>query len=161
MPEGGRKERGGRGPTESYEYLVEPAGKQAEIRRPRRRFRPLLLGAWILVLIACAGAVAALSGAGEDGLPQTSGRRDGASRATLSPACRGAWAAAAGTAPADRSAADLDAAVQACHSPEEWRRAARALPRALGGADPLDHLRARCRASDPLRNAPLCEPGLD
>jgi hypothetical protein len=138
-----------------------PEGEVAEATahpaRRRRRFRPVLLGAWFLILVACAAAVAALSGAGEDDRPQTSATPGGGSRGALSPACRGAWAAAAGTARVDRSAADLDAAVQACRSPEEWRRAARAFPRALGGTDPLAHLRSRCRAAEAVRAAALCE----
>jgi hypothetical protein len=135
--------------------------EEAKAERPRRRFRPFLLTAWVLVLVACAGAIAALWGAGESDLPQTRARRPIGSRAAVSPACRGAWAAAAGTARADRTAADLDAAARECRSPEEWRRAARAFPTALGETDPLAHLRSRCRASDALRGVPLCEAAFD
>jgi hypothetical protein len=123
----------------------------------RRGFRWWLLWTWLLVLIACAAAIAALSGAGRDDVPGEGARRGRGSAAALAPECKGAWAAAAGAARADRSVRDLDGAISVCSSLAEWRGAARAYPRALRGADPMARLRARCRASEVLEATALCE----
>jgi hypothetical protein len=122
----------------------------------RRGFRWWLLWTWLVVLIASAAAVAALSGAGDGDVPDGEARRGQGSAAAVSPACRGAWAAAAGTARADRSVRDLDGAIQVCTSLAEWRGAAQAHPRALGGAGAMARLKARCRASEALGGTALC-----
>jgi hypothetical protein len=154
------------GPPPNPEARVEDdSGPSSDLAGPtagpvvssrRRGFRWWLLWTWLVVLIACAAAVAALSGAEDEEVPDGEARRGQGSAAAVSPACRGAWAAAAGTARADRSVRDLDGAIQVCTSLAEWRGAARAHPRALGGADAMVRLKARCRASEALGGTALC-----
>lgn len=124
--------------------------------QPRsHRLRRWLVGAWVVALLGCALAVGALW-ARDPQLQPGVARADDRGR-VISPACRGAWSAAAGMAGGDRSVRDLDVAVRVCRSLGEWRRAARRYPRALAGGDGVEHLARRCRSAPrPLGDTRLC-----
>jgi hypothetical protein len=154
---GGPHRHVGAGENEEPPRAMRPGATPSPGRPPRRsRLRSWLVWSWLVVLLACGGAVAVLSGQEQDARGPRLGIK--ARRIAISPECRGAWTSAAGAAPADRTRADLDAAIGACRSLGEWRRAARSYPRALEGADPLRHLGARCRAArEALAHTPLCK----
>jgi hypothetical protein len=119
------------------------------------RLRRWLLGAWVVALLGCAFAVGALWA--RDPQLQPGVARAGDRGRTISPACGGAWSAAAGIAPEDRSVRDLDVAIRVCGSLQEWRRAAHRYPRALAGGGAAEHLARRCRsAPGPLGATRLC-----
>jgi hypothetical protein len=138
---------------------VEPGAPPGRERLPRppgsHRLRRWLLGAWVVALLGCALAVGALWA--RDPQLQPGVARAGDREGAISPACRGAWSAAAGMAREDRSVQDLDVAVRVCRSLEEWRRAADRYPRALAGGDAIEHLARRCRSAPPaLSGTRLC-----
>ena len=73
-----------------------------------------------------------------------------------STACTEAFADAAAVDDAEDTVEDLDPAVRACTSLDEWGAASAANPAALDGVDPIEFLGNRCDLGDGLSARELC-----
>jgi hypothetical protein len=73
-------------------------------------------------------------------------------------ACEGAFAAAAAIGDMEDTVEDLDPAVRACETIDEWTAASEAHPGALDGADPVVYLTNRCLyGNDSVKQTLLCQ----
>lgn len=74
----------------------------------------------------------------------------------ISEACQRAFAAAAAVDEMQDTVTDLDPAVQACVSLDEWAAGSASNPTALDGADPWEFLGNRCNSGEGLAETTLC-----
>lgn len=72
-------------------------------------------------------------------------------------ACDAAFRRAAAVDPMQDTVTDLDDAVRACATEDEWRAASEAFPDALDGASPGAFLRNRCDFEPALVDTALCQ----
>ena len=125
------------------------------------------LGYWVLaaglvVVVACVPTVeSSRSEAGANDLRETpvaaaDVQQPVAPAIEISPACDDAFRAAASVSDMRDTVEDLDPAVRACRSVEEWNAAARRHPGALDGADSEYFLWNRCRSFGEPSGA-ICE----
>jgi hypothetical protein len=76
--------------------------------------------------------------------PDSCGNLPDGPRGVGDEACRAAFQAAAAVDETADTVTDLDPAIPACFSLEQWSEASEAYPAALDGADPQEFLRNRC-----------------
>ena len=72
-------------------------------------------------------------------------------------ACESAVAAAASIGDMEDTVEDLDPAIRACKSVDEWIAANDAYPDALDGVDPVVYLTNRCLYGEGLESTDLCK----
>ncbi len=111
--------------------------------------------AWPVLVLACLAVVVLAACATIEEDDQSSAPTTNA--LTLSQGCDEAFRDAAEVSASQRDPEDLNPAVRACGSFEEWISGSEKHPDALGGIPPLLFLRNTCQFSFALAGAPLCE----
>jgi hypothetical protein len=99
---------------------------------------------WLLIVVVVVAACGGGSPPGEAGASSSE------------TACEAAFRAAAAVDPMADTNEDLNAAIQACTSLEEWVAASAQHPDALDGVDPESYLATRCARAE-LAGATLCQ----